>query len=164
MGIQILQQPESEVDAGIFNLPNEFDREAYASRWVAMGNAVEKAKERQPLIGTRLTADGWQVFTEKGKPVKRSTDKGGEFVLMFRPREVQDAVNAIYGNVGKERMIMHKKGESTSGGVPLTPGLLTEEQVARQTGERVSEEDGGVKFNPIPIIDGTLEVAPLQTS
>jgi hypothetical protein len=164
MGIQILSQPESEVDAGIFNLPKDFDTKVHAAKWVAEGNAVEKAKERQTLIGTRLHADGWTVYTEKGKPVKRSTERGGSFILMFRPREIQDAVNAVFGNVGKERMIMHKKGESTSGGVPLNPGILTEEQVVRQTGERASEEDGAVIFNPIPMDSETLEVAPLQTS
>ena len=164
MPIEILQQPESEVDAGIFNLPKDFDREKYATCWKLAGNAVEKAKERQVLIGTRLTADGWEVYTEKGKPVKRSTERGGEYILMFRPREIQDAVNAVFGNVGKERMILHKKGESTTGGVPLTPGILTEEQVLRQTGERLSEEDGAVKFNPVPVNRGAIEVAPLQTS
>ena len=161
MGIEMLKQPASEVDAGIFNLPSNFSTAKYAAQWKLKGMEVEKATGRQSLIGTRLTADGWEVYKEKGVPVTRFTAKG-EYVLMFRPREVQDAVNAIYGNVGYERMVAHKKNETT-GGVPIESEILTEADIARVAGER-SEGDGEVVFNKVTIGGEPVEVAPLQTT
>lgn len=160
MGIQVLKQPLSEVDAGQFNLPPEFDRKKYASQWKKMGPEVEQARERQPILGAHLTADGWEIFKDKnGAPVKRTISKG-EHILMFRPREVQDAVNAIYGNIGKERMVATKRGETT-GGVPLAPGVLTEEQILKATNER-AHEDGGVVMNEVVLDGQKVEVANLQ--
>ena len=161
MGIQILQQPTSEVDAGIFNLPPEFDRKKNAAQWKQMGAEVLKAQERQSILGTHLTADGWEPFKDKaGGPVKRISTNGKEYMLMFRPREIQDAVNALYGNVGKERMSMSKRGES-SAGVPLAKGVLTEEQLLKVTNERTAEE-GGVVMNEIVLDGKKVEIANLQ--
>ncbi len=161
MGIQMLSTPTSDVDAGIFNLPPSLDTKKFAVQWKLKGLEVDKAMQRQSLLGTRLSADGWEVYKVEGKPVMRAATKG-EYVLMFRPREVQDAVNAVYGNVGLERMTDHLRG-ATTGGVPLESGILTAAEVAKVTGER-AEQDGEVKFNAVALDDKPIEVAPLQTT
>lgn len=164
MPIEIIQQPMSDAPAGMFELPTGFDRKKYAAKWVLMGASVAKAQGREQLLGTRLSADGWSVYQEDRKPVKRTTEKSGEYILMFRSREEQDAVNAVYGNVGKERMIHQKKGQiKTSGGVDMS-GQLSDEQLQRAIpNDRSMEEDGEVKMNPISVGSGQVEVAPLQT-
>lgn len=164
MGIQILDQPHSEADAGIFNLPPKFPRAEKASFWHKEGTQMLKAQEREHLLGTKLTADGWEPWKDpdnKQQIVKRVCSSG-TYILCARPREVQDAVNAIYGNVGKERMIAQKRGQPTTGGVEIDPGMLSEEQLAKASGERIPTDDGEVRFNPVTL-DKKIEVAPLQT-
>ena len=159
MGIELISGPTSETNACIFNLPAEFDRKKLAAKWVKAGNAVQAATQREHLIGTRLTADGWEVWKAgpKGMPHKAATTKE-EFVLMCRPRTIQDAVNAIYGNVGKERMMAEKAGE-TSGGVPMgDSGMLNESILSKYSGER-SDDDDSVKLNQVPDLSGEVEIS-----
>lgn len=158
MPIILESGPSSETDAGIFNLPPSFDRSLFAAQWFKKGMAADAAKERQSLLGTRLTADGWSIFMVDRKPVVRLS-ASGEFVLMFRPRDIQVAVCAIYGNVGKERMLAQKRGEKTTGGVPTNDGQLAEETLSRLTGER-ERDDGEVRLNPVAL--GSVNPQPAE--
>ena len=160
MAIQFLTTPTGETHAGIFTLPANFDRQEHAAKWVKVGHSVAAAANREHLVGTSLTADGWEVWKDGKTPATGVPHKipaaSGEYILLFRSRKVQDAVNAIYGNVGKERMQQEKRGQTT-GGVPITDnGMLGEERLSRATGE--SNEDEPVAFNPVPDIEKTLVV------
>ncbi len=166
MPIEMLRGPASSQTAGMFSLPTCFKTEKFAAQWSKVGPDADKAMEKQHIIGTNLTADGWQIYRDKDKkPVKRAS-QNGDYVLMFRPKEIQNAVNAIYGNVGYERMVQEKKGE-TVGGVPVSDfGMLNEAAIVKATGENLSEQDRGVVMNPVPkeLIASHVEVAPLETA
>lgn len=142
MAIEFIEGPKTSTGAGVFTLPPEFDTKKYVSQWTKKGTATEAACQRQPIVGTRMSADAWAIWknpeTKKPHSVTIST---GEHILLFRPREIQQAVNAIYGNIGKERQLAEKRGE-TMGGVAINdPGLLSDERIAKVTGSR--EPDGG---------------------
>jgi len=155
--------------AGQFTLPSNFDATRFAAKWVKVGNAVAAAQQREHLVGTRLTADGWTVWKDGDSPTSGKPHKvhvaSGEHVLLFRPRPIQEAVNAIYGNVGKERMLSEKKGETT-GGVPINdPGMLSEATLNRALGsEGLPEEDGDVKFNRVEEVSRHVGTSVLETA
>jgi hypothetical protein len=172
-GIQLLAGPQAQANAGIFNLPPEFDRKKYAANWVEEGGAVEGAKQRESILGTNFTADGWTVYKGKdGKPVKVHTGAGKKsavYVLMFRPKTVQQNVNALYGNVGKH----YARAEQTSGAISLAengqdPGMLPT-QVLDQLGVRETEfapdeADNHFAENPVAgVSSGNITAPPLRT-
>jgi hypothetical protein len=166
MAIEIIKNPDSEPNAGVFNLPPSFDRKAYVSAWVSAGGPVQAKQERQYIPGTNYSADGWTVFKdpENGHKIcKVATAKSGEFVLMMRPRAIQDAVNAICGNVGKQRMMSEKEGTTIGGQAPNDPGLLNAEQLSRVDG-RMSDDDGRITLNPVRLDDARIPVIETQTT
>ncbi len=170
MAIEVLNGPLNSTDpraAGPFSLPAKFDIRNHSAKWVKKGNDVEAAGQREHLAGTRASADGWQVWRDGDTPAKGSpfTTKisSGEYVLLFRPKAIQDAVNAIYGNVGKERMITEKRGE-TSGGIPINkPGQLGDEQLARVIGRDDLTEEGEIVLNKVHDVR-RIESPPLELS
>lgn len=165
MAIELLQGPLNGDDkaAGLFSLPPGFDTKRFAAKWVKSGNAVKAAQEREHILGTRMTADGWGIWKSDGaagKPYSVNA-ASGEYILLCRPREIQEATNAIYGNVGKERMLQEKRGETT-GGVPVTePGILGDEQLARVIG-REDQDDGQIVFNTVRDISRVSQT-PIET-
>jgi hypothetical protein len=158
MGIQILNVPQikKQTGAGPLTLPAGFNHELHAAKWVKNGPDVLASKEREHIIGTEnVTADGWQVWKDganavTGKPYTVHLAKG-EHILLFRSRAVQDAANAIYGNIGKERMMTERRGE-TAGGIPVNaPGILGDSLLSRVIGHDSNTEDGGdVTLNKVP--------------
>src|SRR6187455_1502073 len=108
LGIQVVEGPMSgsQNAAGMFTLPPNFDQKLHAAKWVEEA-AVPWAKQREPIVGTNLSADGWEVWKAsseegaKAKPTIVSDGKGRKYTLMFRSKAVQDQVNALYGNVSK---------------------------------------------------------------
>jgi hypothetical protein len=155
MGIQLLSAPlgVGNEAPGPMNLPMAFDRKKSAAKWVKQGPAVDAAKEREWIAGTQLTADGWNVWKDgDGKPHTVSL-QSGVYVLLHRSRAVQDAVNAICGNIGKERLKQERSGVTT-GGVPVQdPGLLSDDRIAKVTGVRENLEEGDVEMNPVPDVE-----------
>lgn len=157
MAIEILSVPRNQsqiTSAGPLTLPVGFDSKLHAAKWVKTGPLVAAAQEREHLVGTNnVTADGWQVWKDgknavDGKPYKVAL-QSGEHTLLFRPREIQDAVNAIYGNIGKERMQQERRGETT-GGIPTSDaGMLSDDRLSRVIGKEPLEE-GDVTMNQVP--------------
>lgn len=170
MAIELISGPAGAgiQGAGQFTLPVNFDQSEHAAKWVKKGNAVNAAAEREYIVGTRMTADGWAIWKDgatatTGKPHTVHV-ASGEYILLFRPKSIQNAVNAIYGNVGKERMMSEKKGEQMAGAAVNDPGMLGEDKLARVIGsEGLAGEDGDVKLNPVDF--GQRVQAPeLQTA
>ena len=132
-GIVTLQGPTGG-NEGYFTLPIEFDRIAFVANWVKIGPDVEKARQLQPILGTRQASVGWETWKyPKGhrdatKPCK-VTLKSGEYVLMYRPRKVQQNVNAIYGNVSKRHLLREQRGETIGGTPVMDPGVLNHERI-----------------------------------
>lgn len=116
-------------NAGIFQLPVDFDATKFSANWVPVGPSVEKAQGLQPILGTNKAAEGWSVWKypnghkTAGKPHKASTSKG-EYMLMFRPKPISDAVNAIYGNVSKRHLVRHQNET-----IPVAPDAPADRSV-----------------------------------
>lgn len=151
MGIQIISRPLAALGEtpGPLNLPPDFDRKKYAAKWVKEGPAVAAAAERQWIPGTQATADGWEVWRNAENKPHKVALQVGTHVLLCRPRAVQDAVNAICGNVGKSRLSQERKGETVAGKPPEDPGMLNDDRIAKVAGKEELEE-GDIQMNPVP--------------
>jgi hypothetical protein len=133
-GIRVISSAEKGPNAGYFNLPPDFDQKKHAAHWEREGGAVEQRQQVQPILGTNYGADGWQVWKypaghELANRICKVTLKSGTYVLMFRPRNVQDNVNAICGNVSKRHLMREQQGMSIAGAPITDPGILNDEQI-----------------------------------
>lgn len=150
MAIEIISKPLRDLGEtpGPLTLPVAFDRKKFAAKWVLEGPAVDAAAERQYIPGTHMTADGWDVWrSPEGKPHKVAL-QSGVHVLLCRSKKVQDAVNAICGNVGKSRLSQERTGETVAGEQPTDPGILNDARIAQvEGGERL--EEGDIRPNPV---------------
>lgn len=139
---------------GYFSLPVEFDRKLHVANWVKVGPSVQQAQQIQPIIGTRQAAVGWATWKfpkghkDAGKPHK-VTVKAGEYILMFRPRKVQENVNAIYGNVSKRHLLREQRGETIGGAPVRDPGVLHHERITKN-GIRDFGDDYEMNLTPNP--------------
>jgi hypothetical protein len=165
MALELLKEPVGGIgngpDAGMFTLPPEFDQQLHAAEWVDEGQ-VEMKKQRQHLPQTGLTADGWELFKKAGKPVCVSLSKGRKFYLMFRPRAVQDQVNAAYGNVSKELLRREVRGESLTspdGRQVQDPGMLTEDRLKSEIGGMSETSEGDTAPNKVVIAKSDVTAA-----
>lgn len=142
-GISIVTAPASEPNAGVFNLPKDFDRNTHASLWAKQGAEVEARQQREYLEGSNFSAEGWEVWKDKkDKICTVATRKGDVYVLMFRKRVVQDNVNAIYGDVSKRRIIAEHAGETVGGQALQDTGLLTNQTLNRNHIRDFDGEEG----------------------
>lgn len=152
MGIKVIRMPKGAAGEtpGPLNLPVAFDRKKFASKWVKEGPAVAAAAEREWIPSTNMTADGWDVWRdpETNKPHKVAL-QSGPHVLLCRARVVQDAVNAICGNIGKERLSSERKGETVAGAAPSDSGMLSDDKLNKVMGME-EEDEGDVEPNPVP--------------
>ena len=154
MAIEIQSVPMGTVDAGIFNLPPEFDTKQFAAEWVEKGQVAMK-QQRQNLPQTGMSADGWQVWKKDSKDKPTTTHGSGnkEFVLMCRPRIIQDQVNALYGNVSKKLLNSEVAGKTNmaasatppaqgrpAGGVQMQdPGMVSEDSALGRNKAEIEE-------------------------
>ncbi len=149
MGLELIKNPGDYPDAGIFNLPPNFPVRELASEWVEESQIPFK-QQRQNLIGTGYSADGWTVWKAdpKDKRTQVTTGKAKVFVLMVRPRSLQNEINALYGNVSKQRINREVKGETVAGTQQSDSGILTEQALrANQVGGHSDETS--LNLNPI---------------
>lgn len=145
-----------EVNKGSFPLPPEFDRNKHSGQWVKNNHRVNRAKEPEIIRSEGVVADGWAVWKhpKNQKPCIRTVNSGA-FILMFRPKALQTAVNAAYGNVSKRRMIQEAEGETLSVGTlesGTTQGMLPKRILDAVSGQRGNVEpafEGNVAFNQL---------------
>lgn len=152
MGIQIEEAPKGrrtvEQHAGQFNLPPDFDQKKFAAYWVEDGPAVQEASQREWIAGAgQMTADGWEVWKDKDKKPRKVVSGKKTYVLLHRAKEVQNSVNAIYGNVGKLRA----KAEKREGpdGAKIDPGILGDDRLQRIMGQSEVDHEGEVVLNKV---------------
>lgn len=140
-------------------VPEEFDTKKYVGKWAFVGSSAERARQPQRIQGTTHAVDGWEVF----KYPKNHADEslrdtpcirplgGKQAILLFRPKVLQRAVNAIHGNISRERMIAEHEGETISG-QPVHDGSMLNSK--RLRGYDPSEEAQGPNygFNQIPAL------------
>ena len=174
-----------------FALPPSFDATKFASKWVEQGPNVIEAQQPQVLDFANCQADGWAVFkvlkvataevpvvegedsekTEKPKktpqliPYTRAVGKA-VYVLLFRPKALQQAVNVLYANQSRDIVGREVMGESNSLNAANDPGILTNQDLAR-FGKNFADEmpDGYLpKTNPSaqkPAEATELQLAPV---
>lgn len=152
---------------GELQLPREFDTKRFASSWKRKGAEVNAARGNQAVVGTTLSAPGWEPWKypaeretgELDKDQKPKTEKhpmagqlhevqltggkegGGLYVLMFRPQDVQDQVNLAYASLSRERMEDDLKGKTVGGQAPQQ-GILTERELRKELGPEDPEAQG----------------------
>jgi hypothetical protein len=163
MGLQIIKSPSGTPNAGMFNLPPDFDIKKFAAEWVLEAQ-VEYKKQREHLPGTNLTADGWEVWKKNktSEVIKVTSSANKVYVLMCRPRKLQDQVNAVFGNVSKQAINRELVGESLvseesvdSAGKPIEKsGILTEQRLKKEIGgEKSFSDESAFKMNDINLTD-----------
>lgn len=121
--------------SGALSLPANFPRTKYAVKWVEKGFNAQQAMQEQH-IAPNIIADGWTVYKDRGQPVQRILS-GKAWILMVRPKELQENINAIYGNLSREKVVREHSGETASGQPLVDHGILSSQ--ALQTVERDSE-------------------------
>lgn len=134
---------------GPMSLPPTFKTAESAAKWAKEGNEVIFYQQPQILQGTQYTAPGWEVWKDdKGQPYK-VTLPSGTYVLMFRSRDIQDAVHQAYANLSRERMIAEATGETLE---KDGPGMLSHKQLNKDTPD--PEVDAIARFAKSPGISG----------
>lgn len=124
-GIQSLSGPaDLNRLRGKLDLPKGFPILRYAGKWVKKGTGVDKARQPQILTGVGMVAEGWQPYKDSKKQLHVRTLDSGTYVLMIRPRAIQNAVNKLFGNVSKKRMAMEANGQTVAGEQNLDYGVL----------------------------------------
>jgi len=149
MALEILKSPDGRVDAGLFNLPPGFDTKRWAVEWVEEGQVAFK-QQRQTIPGANMSADGWSVYKgsetedkKSGKQITVVNGAGKKFVLMVRPRQLQDDVNALCGNISKGFIRRETKGETVAGAQTQDPGMLPAPRLAAVDGQQSSSGEFG---------------------
>lgn len=126
MGLQPIKNPGDMPDSGLFQLPPGFPVDKLASEWVEQGR-VQFKQQRENLIGTGYSADGWTIYraNPEDRPTEVVTGDKKRFVLMVRERDLQNQINKLYGNVSKMRINREVQGETVAGNGLQDSGILT---------------------------------------
>lgn len=141
-------------------VPEEFDKTKYVGRWAFVGQSAERSRQPQRIQGTRYAVDGWDVWkypkgTKDGqedvsdKPCIRPLG-GKQAILLFRSKTLQTAVNAIHGNISRERMIAEHEGRTISGQPVQDGSMLNEKALRRYDPATEAAEAPNYGFNAIP--------------
>lgn len=153
-GLTAYTAPAGTVQKGRLSLPPEFNSNQFVGKWVKQGPSVAMAKQRVPIPSESVVADGWAVWEDKNKKPCIRTISSGAFILMFRPRVLQEAINKIHGNQSRKRMLDEAQGKtvtSLDGGLNGDRGMLTPDKLATIPGLRESEPtfEGDVRLNSV---------------
>lgn len=129
-------------------VPKTFDRTRYSGKWAFVGASAEAAQLPQRLA-SNYAVDGWQVWKDDEGSICERPLGGKKVILLFRPRTLQKAVNAIYGNMSKDRTIAEQQGRTVEG-KNASPGIISETALRRYDLATEAEEPIGYQFNKIP--------------
>ena len=169
MAIEMLKGPDATAkgSAGKFDLPHNFDSKKWAAEWVPEKD-VESKRGRERLIGVPATADGWEVYKgpKNDEKLTKATTKEGTWVLMVRPKDIQVAVNVLYGNLGKENARFEQEGGTVAGASQQDPGMLPENRLRGLglVGDQLERNDAQFEPTPIPHIGASQNHLQKQTT
>lgn len=148
-----------------FSLPAGFPREHFSSLWAEEGNGVLEAMQDEYIEATQHKAIGWVVYKEKKityrdvevknkqtglTEIKQEPDKTEDvpvkkvvgkktYVLMVRPKRLQQAVNALYAKTSRDMVNREIKGETNGANLSGDEAILTNADLRRA--ERMTGED-----------------------
>lgn len=154
-GLTSLEGPaNARMSGSKFALPPSFDATKWASKWVEQGPNVIEAQQPQVLDFANCQADGWAVFKSLKVGDKSEADladaKPGDkpkagpnmvpytravgktvYVLLFRPKALQQAVNILYANQSRDMVGREVMGESSAANISGDHGILTNQDLKR---------------------------------
>lgn len=173
-GITLRKGPAAQkADAGMFNLPHQFDSTKYASRWQEEGNPTEMDRQPEYIKGTPFVAEGWEIWKyppdaglKANSPATVILPKK-KYVLLFRPRSVQDGVNALYGNVSKRHLVQEHSGQTIGMQPVADTGMLAPAAIDRHSGglkEFGGDDSLHLKDNPVELDGARVPQTPQQIS
>lgn len=162
-GLTRIEGPSSGRDrmAGSkFALVPGFDSNRYASAWIEEGPQVQEAMQEVYLESEGVKAQGWQVhkIAKLGKdpkdkpemvPCTRAIGKA-VYVLMFRPKQLQRALNILYANQSRKLVQQELKGETAAANESGDPGIITNADLSRFSKE-TTDEDGAPYLKTTPL-------------
>lgn len=152
-GIAAIEGPRNlNRTRGKLSLPTNFPEGKFAIRWAKQGHGVATSREREQITGTNFVVDGWEVWYDaQKKPCIRAL-KDGAYVLMVRPKVVQQNVAKICGNLSRERLKNEARGRTVAGAAIEDSGMLTDpilDRVERKTGDDSNDELESVSLNKL---------------
>lgn len=150
-GLERIDSSNPSSYKGQLDLPNEFDSRQFVANWVAR-RSVEAKKRKETIRSENLRADGWQVWKDKGGKACIRNLGTGPFVLMFRPKALQQALNKAYGNVSIRRMQGEANGD-TVGGSGIDDGGMLSNKVLNQIQKLNKERTDAPIEAPIALND-----------
>lgn len=127
--------------------PPEFDSIRLVGKWVKKGPAVIQAQQPQHLEGG-YEADGWTVWKHQGRMCERALSNG-VYILMCRPKELQNTIAAINGNASRAKIIREHRGETLEGKKVEDQGMVSPGEVDLVEHGRRQEDEPLYSFNEI---------------
>ena len=124
----------SKVNRGHLQLPDDFDETKFVGFWAKRGSIANKAKQDEILGGSGVKAQGWNVWKSARGQLCQRTLSSGVYVLMFRPKSLQQAVQKIYGNESRRRMLQEAMGETVAGEAVTDTVVLTDKVLSQIPG------------------------------
>lgn len=137
-GLHEFTKPEGFVEKGSLTLPSDFDSRKFVGKWVEKTEAsINRARQFQRLPSEGVKADGWEVWKDNAKKPCLRPMGNKQYVLMFRSKPLQVAINKLCGNASRRRMMQEAEGEVIHGedGTPINDtGMLTRKRLERIQG------------------------------
>ena len=161
LGISTYESPAGHVNKGALELPKDFDSARHAAKWVKNGAGVQRAQEPEIIASEGVQVVPWAVWQSKTKQICKRILASGVFILMFRPKNIQQAANKIYGNVSRKRMVTEGEGHTIGGERNSDTGMLNNSRLSREGENRVFE--GQIQINKITQEDTTISTEAVAT-
>lgn len=134
-GLSSFTNPEGYVNKGRLPLPENFDTRRFVGKWTKKGPSVQIAKQPERIPSEKMEATGWQIWSDpKTKQICSRTLSTGVFILMFRPRVLQTAINKLYGNASRRRMVQEAEGKTVAGQIKTDSGIFTQDVLSKIPG------------------------------
>jgi hypothetical protein len=161
-GISEYTSPAGKVNKGALELPKDFETTRYAAKWAKQGAGVSRAMEPEIVASEGKQIIPWSVWKNAAGQICRRALASGVFILMVRPKNIQQAANKLYGNVSRRRMVTEGEGQTIGGERNNDSGMLNNARLSRE-GENQTFE-GQIPLNEITIEDTTVATEAVGTA
>lgn len=148
-GIREVQQHAIANRSGLL-VPASFDKKKYVAKWAFVGASAEAAQLPQ-MITSDHEVDGWCIWKDPDNQQQPCVRPLGnkQAILLFRSKVLQQAINAINGNISKERTQNEQQGQTIEGKAP-PQGLLNEQRLRGYDPAGEASETIPYSYNSIP--------------
>ncbi len=161
-GISEYTSPAGKVNKGALELPKDFETTRYAAKWAKQGAGVSRAMEPEIVASEGKQICPWTVWKNAQDQICRRQLASGVFILMVRPKNVQQAANKLYGNVSRRRMVTEGEGHTIGGERNSDTGMLSNARLSREGENRTFE--GQIPLNEITAEDTAIATEAVATT